>query len=246
MDHRLEDHKNSHRPLSPASPQETLFLAGLTTANISADALASQLRGNGFSFGSSVSVNTVATDDFFSAVGNIDDLADFSDADQFSKTQASIPELDSDTSSDEEEQQETMAATKVSSTAPMPAKKTAPGASGDHPDAAAYAYEGAKGAWAWGKGISVFSPFLGLAESVAGKALEVAGTNLEEVDGTIKPQLKSLDNGVLNPAIEKVVGIVLGAVGKTEGIIKPIIITLLSPFGMIEKEKSNETPEVTK
>jgi hypothetical protein len=231
-------------------------LADLANANISAEALALQLRANRrFSFDSSVSVNTVGTDDFLSAVGNIDDLASFSEDEQFFKTQASIPELDADTSSDEE--QETMAPTKVSKTTPaptpMPAKKLAPGGSGElegsaelHPDAAAHVYEGVKDVWAWGKGISVFSPFMGLAEAVAGKALEVAGTNLEEVDGTIKPQLKNLDSGVLNPAIEKVVGIVLGVAGKTEGIIKPIIFTLLSPFGMIEQEPSNETPEVTK
>jgi hypothetical protein len=244
MDHRVEDHKTSHLPLSPASPAEILFMAGLTSANISADDLALQLRGNRNSFGSSMSVNTVATDDFLSAVENFDDLASFSDDGQFSKTQASIPELDTDTSSDEE-QEETMAKVSKTTSTPMTGKKTAPG--GEHPDAAAQVYEGAKGAWAWGKGISVFSPFLGLAEAAAGKALEVAGTNLEEVDGNIiKPQLKNLDTGVLNPAIEAVVSILIGAAGKTEGILKPIIVTLLSPFGLIKNEKANETPEVTK
>lgn len=248
MDQRSEDRGSLHAPLSPASPAEKLFLAGLMTDQISADTLAMQLRKNQSSVGSSMSVNTVATDDFLSAVDNADDLDYFSDDDQLSKTQASIPELDADTSDEDDETMSTKVSTNVPT--PMPTKKPSPAGSAapaeGHPDAAANVYEGAKGVWAWGKGVPVFSPFMGMAEAVAGKALEVVGTNLEGVDGTIKPQLKNLDGGVLNPAIEAVVGVLLGAVGKTEEIIKPIIITLLSPFGMIEQEPSNETPEITK
>jgi len=197
-----------------------------------------------------MSINTVATDDFLSAVGNLDDLASLSDDDdQYPNI---IPELDADTSSDEDEYINEKMATKVSTATPpptpMPPKKApvSPSTTVEaHPDAAEHVYEGAKGVWAWGKGVPVFSPFMGLAEAVAGKALEVTGTTLEEVDqNLITPQLKNLDSGVLNPAIETVVGIVLGAAGKTEEIIKPIIITVLSPFGLIKNEAEN--PEVTK
>ena len=109
-------------------------------------------------------------------------------------------------------------------------------------DAAETVYETAKGVWAWGKGVPVVSTFLGISETVAGKAVGLAGTNLGEIDGTIKPHLEKLDSGVLNPAIEAVVKIVLQTAGKTEDIVKPIIITLLTPLGMIKKD---ETPEVT-
>eukprot|EP00980_Cylindrotheca_fusiformis_P028889 scaffold22668_cov161-Cylindrotheca_fusiformis.AAC.6 len=253
MDQRVATPSGSqNKPLSPASPFESLFLAGLTPSHISADTLAQELRRNrsANTTSSLQSANTVATDDFLSAVGNPDDLDSTLDDDQsFSKPRTqSIPELDADTS-DEEQEQETMS-TKVSSSSiptPMGAKKSPPGSSSEepHPDAAANVYEGAKGVWAWGKGVPVFSPFMGIAEAVAGKALGVAGTNLEEVDGTIKPHLKNLDNGVLNPAIHKVVDIMMGAAGKTEEMIKPIIVILLTPFKMLEQER-NEAPEVTK
>jgi len=112
-----------------------------------------------------------------------------------------------------------------------------------HPDAATHVYEHAKGIWAWGKGVPVVSTFLGVTEVVAGKVVQAAGTNLEEIDGTIKPQLANLDTGVLNPAIATLVGVLLSAAGKTEETVKPIIIMLLSPFGLIKNEAEN--PEVT-
>jgi hypothetical protein len=133
------------------------------------------------------------------------------------------------------------------STTKAPAAPTEPAPSEDekHVDVAAHVYEGAKDVWAWGKGKAVFSPFLGLAEAVAGKVVGVAGTNLEDIDGSIKPQLKNLDSGILNPAIEKLAVIVLGTAAKTEEIIKPIIVIFLTPFGLIKEEKRDETPEVT-
>mmetsp|Transcript_18909 Transcript_18909/g.46843 ORF Transcript_18909/g.46843 Transcript_18909/m.46843 type:complete len:147 (+) Transcript_18909:81-521(+) len=135
------------------------------------------------------------------------------------------------------------ATTKMPPKEPLATTTTTPTES--HPDAAAHVYEGAKGVWAWGKGVAVFSPFMGIAEAVAGKALEVAGTNMEELDSNIVPQLKNLDSGVLNPAIEKVAEVMLGAAGKAEEIVKPIIVLVLSPFKMLEQQPSNETPEVT-
>jgi hypothetical protein len=113
----------------------------------------------------------------------------------------------------------------------------------DHPDAAVHVYEGVKVVWAWGKGVAIISPFLGIAEAVTGKVVKVVGTDLEEIDGNIKPQLAKLD-GKLNPALEAVVSIILGAAGKAESIIKPIIVTFLSPLGLIKNEAEN--PEVTK
>jgi len=251
MDHQNEDFARGdpHPALSPAAGADSLFLAGLNIANISSQVLASELRKNRDS-SSNMSLNTVATDDFLSAVDNLDDLASLSD-DYDEPNNYTIPELED---SDEEPETTTRKmATNVSTApkpTPMPPKKalvTPEKKTEDqtHLDAAEHVYEGAKGAWAWGKGVPVFSPFMGLAETVAGKALEITGTTLEDVDqNLITPQLKNLDNGVINPAIEAVVGIVLGAAGKTEDIIKPLIITILSPFGLIKNEAEN--PEVTK
>jgi len=243
-----DDPEEYHPPLSPASGAETLFLAGLT-ASFSPDDLSKQLRKNQ-SASCSVSLNTTATDDFMSAVGTVDDLVmdDYnllSSSSSSRNKRFSIPELD-------EENYEMNAFKKSTkeTTTKMPPKDpiattTPTAAEESHPDAAANVYEGAKGVWAWGKGVPVFSPFMGVAEAVAGKALEVAGTNMEELDGNIKPQLQNLDSGILNPAIEKVAGIMLGAAGKAEEIVKPIIILVLSPFKMLEQQPSNETPEVT-
>lgn len=36
------------------------------------------------------------------------------------------------------------------------------------------------GVWGWGKGIIIFSPFMGIAEGIAGKIVETAGSNLDE------------------------------------------------------------------
>jgi hypothetical protein len=206
----------------------------------------------------SFSGTSVATDDFASAVENPEDL--LSDIEDDFKTQPCIPELDPNDSSDEETE-ETITPTRaiMSFTSPAksptkapavttkPAPKPTPIATGEeqHVDAAAHVYEGVKGVWAWGKGVRVFSPFLGIAEAVASKVVGVAGTNLEDIDGSIKPQLKSFDNGLLNPAIENIVGIVLGAVGKTEDIIKPIIFFFLTPFRLIKEERKEETPEAS-
>lgn len=74
---------NSYAPMSPFSPAESLFLMGLRTNNISAAALAHQIRVNsrsapssGGSVMSGVSdyASCVMTDDFVSACGDDDDI----------------------------------------------------------------------------------------------------------------------------------------------------------------------------
>lgn len=63
--------------------------------------------------------------------------------------------------------------------------------------------------------------------------------------------MHGLDDNVLNPAIKAVVETVLGAVGKSEEIIKPILMTVLQPLGLIQSEdqttssKTEANPEVT-
>mmetsp|Transcript_4341 Transcript_4341/g.8934 ORF Transcript_4341/g.8934 Transcript_4341/m.8934 type:complete len:114 (-) Transcript_4341:400-741(-) len=49
-----------------------------------------------------------------------------------------------------------------------------------HVDPAEKIYGTAKGVWGWGKGIIIFKPFMGIAEGIAGKIVETAGSNLEE------------------------------------------------------------------
>jgi hypothetical protein len=248
MDHQFQE--DSYQPLSPATGAESLFLAGLTSAHISAEALATQLRTTPRSWSSVTSLNTVATDDFLSAVETMDSLD--SDEENYNNSNTTIPELQSqpffDDENDDYSQTNTMASIQVTTTTPtpLPPKKAllSPDAveESSHPDAASQAYKGAKGVWAWGKSVPVVSSFMGLTEAMAETALGVTGNNLESVDQTIlKPQFQNLDNGILNPAIEKVVEIVMGAAGKTEEFVKPIILTIMSP--LIKNEAEN--PEVT-
>ena len=261
MEH--DDSEFYHPPLSPAGGAESLFLAGLATSHISANAIANQLRRTRGGGSTTIGSMTSADDEFLTCVSSFDydieSIPSSADDDYLTSTNT-IPELDSETDDEEETTTTKMAAkSKASKVTPTPlppkpvlattttttSSSTTPNAK---PDAAANVYEGVKGAWAWGKGVPVFSPFMGAAETVAGKALEVAGTNLEEVDGNlIKPQLTNLDTAILNPAIETVVGIVLGTAGKTEEVFKQIISTLMAPFSkMISDEPATETPEVTK
>jgi hypothetical protein len=236
-----------HPPLSPARGAESLFLAGLATSNISANALASKLRQS-----HSSSASSAQSDDFATCAQNSDDLFLLSISSDDDKN---IPDLDSD-SDTESINTNTNMATKVSidstSKATKMPKKVDPKASttaastGEehHMDPATHVYEKAKGVWAWGKGVPIISFGLGIAEAVAGKAVSVAGSSLEDVDSKmITPQLTKLDTGVLNPTIESIVAMVLAAAGKTEDMIGPIIKTMLAPFGLIKNEAEN--PELT-
>lgn len=113
-----------------------------------------------------------------------------------------------------------------------------------HVDAAEKIYDTAKDVWAWGKGVIVFSPFLGIAEGVAGKFVNIAtGQSLETVDRAVTDQIQGLDDKVFNPAIAFIVQTVLQAAGKTEEVVKPIIIKILTPFGLMKTTAEN--PEVT-
>ena len=217
---------DAHRPLSPATGAESLFMSGLPTSAISANALASELHKNHrplrFDF-------TVATDDFHSTFDTSSDMQKFYDYDdnddtaEFSKKRVIIQ--DSKMSSN--------------STSRINVDEI-------EVDAAAHVYEGAKNVWGWGKEQVVISTFLGMAEGIAGKIVSVAGTDLEEIDGNLKPQLSSFDSGILNPAIKKILAIVLNAAGKGEDIFKPIVVSILKPIGLIKDDKKETVaPELT-
>jgi hypothetical protein len=112
-----------------------------------------------------------------------------------------------------------------------------------HVDAAEKVYDTAKGVWAWGKGVVIFKPFLGLTEAVAGKFADIVGSDLASVDGIVLDKLHSIDDSLLNPAISAVLGALLGAAGKTEDVLKPLIISVLKPLGLIKDAPEN--PELT-
>lgn len=257
---------DSHRSLTPPSAAESLFLPGLPTNTISAMALAAQIheRHRPLSFAGSV-----LTGDYQTANGSPETERDDGDLSsllehprvvlpQFysfptdtinmnksssSQFLCSYPEEDNPFAKDfvvharqqphisyeefkEDNFQDTMSE-------PM------------HIDPAEKVYDTAKGVWAWGKGIVIFSPFMGLAENLAGKIVETAGSTLAQVDSTIIDKLHGLDDGILNPAVETLVKTVMGAAHKTEDFVKPIILALLKPIGLIKDTPTTTTTTTT-
>jgi len=110
-------------------------------------------------------------------------------------------------------------------------------------DAAEIVYGKAKDIFSWGKTVPVVSFFIGAGAAVAGKALDVVGTDLSTVDGKIESELTKLDGNILNPTINAVAKVLVNIAGKSEETIKPIIIAILSPLGMIKSEADESTPK---
>jgi hypothetical protein len=241
----------SHPPVSPATGAESLFLAGLTTSTISANALAQTLKQNHYNMNNRSTVSSaysVQTDDFATAVESPDDLEDDNSYSAFGKdalvySRDIIPELENDSDTESVTTTDKMAKNKKSNTTTSKAGTTD---SEQHPDAASHLYEGVKGAWAWGKTLPVVTTFMGIGEAIASKVVGIAGTDFEEIDTQLKPHLTQFDIGVLNPALEAIIGALLGAAGKSEEFIKPIIHLLLNPLSLIKKEPENKTSVVLK
>ena len=61
------------------------------------------------------------------------------------------------------------------------------------------------------------------------------------LDTAVIEKLHGLDDGVLNPAIATIVGTILGAKDKTEGIVGPILESLLKPLGLLKDKPESES-----
>lgn len=228
-----------HRPLSPHTPFESFFLTSeLQTSQISANALASQIRGASRSHYSGTSLTSVATDEFGTACEQQEDLPNLPTKSSFGNlfgkdvliiSREPIPEV-----SLEYEDASIMSTT--SSTNDQA-----------HYDVAEHVYEGAKGVWAWGKGVPVFKPFMGIAEGMTNKVLGIAGTSLQGIDGMITPKLADFDTSVLNPAIANVVGILMSVGAKGEDTFGPVVQSIVSSVTStkIEDKSPEPAPEVT-
>jgi hypothetical protein len=218
-----------HPPISPKSGPEDWFLNDLDTQGISASALAQQIHQSHKSFGSNF---TNCTDDFCTATDHLSLAYTTSDLDDSPFKQ--------DPLSLSREEFSTTPSKSIFHDANMTSTSEPPHS---HVHAAGKVYETAKDVWGWGKGVVVFRPFLGLAESVAGKVVGIAGSSLESIDGAINDKLLGLDEKFLDPAVCAVVTMLLGAASTTEGLIKPIITALLKPVGLLKG--TDDTPETT-
>jgi hypothetical protein len=117
----------------------------------------------------------------------------------------------------------------------------------DHFDVGQNAYETAKKAWAFGKGVAVVNLFLGAAENVAGKVLDLTqGKNLQEVDKeAVQPALAKLDDDFLNPAICKLLTLIMPLYKKAEEKavnVSTLISNLLKQVGLLKEASAEEQP----
>jgi hypothetical protein len=110
-------------------------------------------------------------------------------------------------------------------------------------DAAEVVYTKAKDVWAWGKTVPLVSFVVGTTETVASKALDVAGTSFSSLDGRIAEELAKLDSGILNPAMEQIAKLIISAAAHSEEHLKPLILSILSTVGMIKSEANEANPE---
>mmetsp|Transcript_24706 Transcript_24706/g.35459 ORF Transcript_24706/g.35459 Transcript_24706/m.35459 type:complete len:159 (-) Transcript_24706:1295-1771(-) len=117
-----------------------------------------------------------------------------------------------------------------------------------HFDVGQNTYETAKKVWSFGKGVVVVKLFLGTAEAVAGKLLDITqGKKLEDVDKeAVAPALARLDKELLNPGIAKLVTLVMPLYSKAEEVavnvgICALISNLLNQVGLL-KEQPEDKP----
>lgn len=236
----------AHPALSPAAPFESFFISSqLKTSNLSAFALAAQIHrntGRSLSGRSNASGISVATDDFASTCENSCDLNaeeanyihNYSDylfgKDVLVHSREPILVIEEINYQDANEDMSTTDESTV--------------------NAAQQAYEGAKGVWTWGKGIPLLGFAEGVAEAVAKKLVSVAGTSFEDIDANVKPHISGLDKDILNPAINKIVGIIMAGISKGDATFRPIFMAIappiLGPLGLMKIEGEKKTPEAKK
>jgi hypothetical protein len=278
-----DDTPRRSEPLSPPGGAESLFLAGLTTAQLSQEALFTSLQQLStsssstplpFKFPSSVrsisaaSVRSAMTEDFQSCADFSTDNTDLlfgpssfdDEADIAATTPTASRDVDDNSDADTaffsfftpiKQQLQARSSSTSHSSSTMPSKKksrssmetestvpptpttTVPEEEGIDMDVAELVYGKAKNVWAWGKSLPLISIGLGLTEAVAQKAASMAGTDLEKLDkDIIQPRLVTLDSEFIAPVLKAVMDYT-----------RPIIIKVLSPFGLIKNEAEN--PELT-
>ena len=223
-------------PVSPKGPAESLFLGpGLSTDTISALALAQQIHDT---HKSSCSLS-VATEDFASVAQSMNSGMETGRGRHF------FPADDYSLSKDSPFSRDPLSQDFVDITARTEDFEDSDMTSeNNNIDVATHVYDSAKGVWGWGKGVFFVGPFLGLAEGVAGTVVSVVGKNLGDIDKGVAVKLHQVDDGILNPTINAVLNLVIGASDKTQDMLKPIIDTLLKPLGLI-KNGASKDPEFT-
>ncbi|KAL7561783.1 hypothetical protein ACA910_013323 [Epithemia clementina (nom. ined.)] len=251
-----DDDDDAHPAPTPQSGMESFFLGGLPTQNISAAALAEEIN-----YRHKPMIELPSSADYRTALSNMSDPPPHlsgSSSQIFSRDIPTAPSSPSKEANSNNKNSYNMSykaavlsnttpAATTTTTATRPAALSSTAAADNDErlyfDPAEKIYDTAKGVWGWGKGIFLFSPFLGMAESIAGKMVETAGSSLEGVDHGVTGKLHELDERVLNPALNMIVHIVKGAANQTGGFVKPIILTILKPLDFMIKNRSEHSDE---
>jgi len=94
-----------------------------------------------------------------------------------------------------------------------------------HYEVVDHVYEGAKSAWATGKNIVIFKPFMGMAEGVTTKLLSLATgvDSLDAADHNIKPHLQGIDKSFIDPALVKLWSLLEPILAKGDEVVKGVI-----------------------
>lgn len=223
------------QPVSPKGPAESLFLgSSLPTDTVSAMELAHQIHEQ---HKASCSLS-VATEDFASVAQSMHSGMETGRGRHF------FPADDYSLSKDSPFSRDPLSQDFVEITARTEDFEDSDMTAENNIDVATHVYDSAKGVWGWGKGVFFVGPFLGLAEGVAGTVVSVVGKNLGDVDKGVAVKLHQVDDCILNPTINALLGIINGASDKTQEMLKPIVDTLMKPLGMI-KNGSSKDPEFT-
>jgi len=254
VSHTPDNKPQDKRPPSPPTPYEKFFLPiGDQLQFLQAASHISSRQGLSRNF--SLTSESIRTDEFASAAEEFESVVDSEvDLDDISieKTLYSNDILGLSSPILEYEEFTEMAKSKkktvtiVDGTVASPKPETtadsrspAAAAAADesrHFDVVDHVYEGAKSIWAIGKDVSMFNiailkPFMGIAEDVATKVLSVAtgADSLDSVDKNIKPRLKDLDYGLIDPAIVKLWKILEPFVGKGDEMFKGMVNMVQRP-----------------
>jgi hypothetical protein len=113
-----------------------------------------------------------------------------------------------------------------------------------HFDMADKVYEGAKSAWAFGKGFGILKPFMNLAEGTAIKVIAIVTgvENYETVDRNLKPHVVGIDREFLDPAIVKILELVTPLVCKGDELVKSMIGVMKPAIETKADETVDPTP----
>ncbi len=110
------------------------------------------------------------------------------------------------------------------------------------PEVVQNAYGATKQVWEWGKNVPVLSDVLGLTEGVTNKFFEIT-IQVEDVErDLVIPNLKKLDNEIVNP----IIGAVFNAIGPAlsvgdEVVVKPVMhLVIPHIMGREDEEKTEQ------